>query len=80
MAIGNIVNGRIDVAGMNEAPANNAIKNGVPVKIGGLFGNAKVYGCAVRKSDPALLKKLNEGYKRLMVSPKRDELKAKYKP
>ena len=80
MALGDVLNGRIDAAGMNEAPANDAIKNGQPVKIAGTFGNEEAYGCAVRKGDSELLKKLNEGYARLMKSPKWEELKAKYKP
>jgi polar amino acid transport system substrate-binding protein len=80
MAIGDVLNGRIDAAGMDTAPANDAIKNGMPIKIVGAFGTAKDYGCAVRKTDPELLKMLNEGYKRLMASPKWEELKAKYKP
>jgi len=80
MAIGDVLNGRIDAAGMDSAPANDAIKNGLPIKIVGTFGTDKDYGCAVRKNNPKLLKKLNEGYKRLMASPKWDELIAKYKP
>ncbi len=80
MAIGDVLNGRIDAAGMNEAPANDAIKTGQPLKIAGTFGDEEAYGCAVRKGDPELLKKLNEGYARLMKSPKWEELKAKYKP
>lgn len=80
MAIGDVLNGRIDAAGMNEAPAKDAVKNGQPVKIVGQFGDTEAYGCAVRKADAALLKKLNDGYKNLMASPKWEELKAKYKP
>jgi polar amino acid transport system substrate-binding protein len=80
MALGDVLNGRIHAAGMNEAPANDAIKNGQPLKIAGTFGEKEDYGCAVRKGDPEILKKLNEGYARLMKSPKWEELKAKYKP
>jgi len=80
MAIGDVVNGRIDAAGMNMAPAKDAIKNGQPIKIVGVFGDTESYACAVRKSDTKLLKKMNEGYRRLMANPKWEELKAKYKP
>jgi len=79
-AIADVLNGRIDAAGMNEAPAKDAMKNGAPVQIVGLFGVVENYGCAVRKEDAAVMEKLNEGYKRLMASPKWEELKAKYKP
>lgn len=80
MILGDLLNGRLDAAGMNDAPANDAIKNKVAVKISGPMGYPERYGCAVRKDDPELLKNLNEGYKRLMASPKWEELKAKYKP
>jgi len=79
MAIGDVLNGRIDAAGMNEPPATDAINHGQPVKIVGQFGDKEDYGCAVRKEDPELLKKLDEGYKHLMANPKWEELKVKYK-
>jgi len=80
MILGDLLNGRVDAAAMNDAPANDALKNKVKVKIAGVMGYPEEYGCAVRKGDTALLKKLNEGYALLKVSPKWEELKAKYKP
>ncbi|MBN2751777.1 MAG: amino acid ABC transporter substrate-binding protein, partial [Rhodospirillaceae bacterium] len=80
MAIGDVVNGRIDAAGMNDAPAKDAIKNGLPIQVAGQLGYAESYGCAVRKGNPEILKKLNEGYRLLQADPKWEELKAKYKP
>lgn len=80
MIIGDLLNGRVDAAAMNDAPANDAIKNGVAVKVAGPMGYPENYGCAVRKGDAEILKKLNEGYKMLKADPKWAELKAKYKP
>ncbi len=80
MILGDLLNGRVDAAAMNDAPANDAIKNKVAVKVAGPMGYPENYGCAVRKADTELLKKLNQGYKLLKADPKWEELKAKYKP
>ena len=80
MILGDLLNGRVDAAAMNDAPANDALKNKVKVKIAGAMGYPEKYACAVRKEDKALLDKLNEGYRRLKVSPKWKELVAAYKP
>lgn len=79
MAVEDVLNGRIDGAGMNDAPAKDAATK-KPVKIAGLFGEVNTFGCAVRKEDTALLKKLNDGYKALMADKTWKELIAKYKP
>jgi len=79
MAVEDVLNGRIDGAGMNDAPAKDAATK-KPVKIAGLFGEVNIFGCAVRKEDTALLKKLNDGYKALMADKTWKELIAKYKP
>ena len=79
LSVEDVLNGRIDAAGMNEAPAKDA-SGKKPVKIAGEFGNLDSYGCAVRKEDTALLKKLNDGYKALMTDKTWQDLVAKYKP
>lgn len=79
MAVEDVLNGRIDAAGMNDAPAKDATSK-KPVKIAGVFGEVDTFGCAVRKEDTALLNKLNDGYKALMADQHWQDLIAKYKP
>jgi polar amino acid transport system substrate-binding protein len=55
------------------------VKKGKKIKVIGEFGMAEEkFGYAVRKEDTALLAKLNDGLKKLMASPKWQELKTKY--
>jgi polar amino acid transport system substrate-binding protein len=78
LAIEDVVNGRIVAAAMDDAPAKDAEKK-KPVKIVGKFGMPdEEYAYAVRKDDTALLKKLNDGLKKLMASATWNELKKKY--
>jgi polar amino acid transport system substrate-binding protein len=78
LAIEDVLNGRIVAAAMDDAPAKDAEKK-KPVKIVGKFGMPdEQYAYAVRKEDTALLKKLNDGLKKLMASPTWIELKKKY--
>lgn len=78
LAIEEVLSGQIVAAAMEDAPALEAAMKR-PVKILGGFGMSdKDYGYAVRKEDAALLKKLNEGLKRLMQSPYWVELKKTY--
>jgi polar amino acid transport system substrate-binding protein len=79
MAVEDVLNGRIDAAAMNDAPAKKAMEK-KPVKIIGAFGDVDSYGCATRKADTDLHKKLDEGYKLLHADPYWNELLAKYKP
>lgn len=79
MAVEDVLNGRLDAAGMNDAPAKDAAAK-KPVKIAGIFGEVDTFGCAVRKDDADLLKKLNDGYKMLKADPYWQELIKKYKP
>lgn len=79
MAVEDVLNGRLDGAGMNDAPAKDAASK-KPVKIAGLFGEVNSFGCAVRKEDTELLKTLNEGYKALLADPYWKELVEKYDP
>ena len=68
MAVGDVLNGRIIAAAMNDAPAEDAVKK-QPVKIIGLCGiPAEEFGIAVRKEDKNML----------MADPYWQELKDKY--
>ncbi len=78
LAIEDVLNGRIVAAAMDDAPAQDAEKK-KPVKIIGQFGMPdELFGYAVRKDDADLLKKLNDGLKKIKASPKWEELKKKY--
>lgn len=78
LAIEDVINGRIAAAAMNDAPALDAART-KPVKILGEFGMAEeTFGYAVRKEDTELLKKVDEGLRRLMKSPYWAELKKTY--
>ncbi len=78
LAVEDVLNGRIVAAAMDDAPAKDAVKK-KPVKIVGKFGMPdEEFAYAVRKEDTELLKKLNEGLKKLMASPHWAELKKKF--
>ncbi len=77
MAIEDLVNGRIEVAGMNYPPARDAEKK-KPVKIIGTFGEVEEFGAAVRKEDKDLLDKLNKGFEMLRADPYWEQLIAKH--
>jgi polar amino acid transport system substrate-binding protein len=80
LAVADVINGRIDAAAMDMAPAKDAQEK-KPVKILGTFGmKPESFGYAVRKEDEKLLETLNEGLRRLMKSPYWDELVNKYEP
>ncbi len=79
MAVEDLVNGRIDAAGVDSAPAEDAIhKAKKPVKIIGEFAPPDNFGVAMRNDDAELHKLVNEGYKLLQKDPYWEELKAKY--
>ena len=79
MAVEDLVNGRIDAAGIDSAPAQDAInKAKKPVKIIGEFAPTDNFGVAMRKEDSELQKLVNEGYKLLQKDPYWLELQAKY--
>ncbi|MBN1830086.1 MAG: amino acid ABC transporter substrate-binding protein [Deltaproteobacteria bacterium] len=80
LSVEDVLNGRIKGAAMDDAPAKDAV-NKKPVRIVGTFGMpSEDFGYAVRKEDSELLKKLDEGLKKLMASPYWNELKRKYNP
>lgn len=78
-AIEDLVNGRIDAAGVDSAPAKDAIgKAGKPVKIVGEFAPTDNFGVAMRNEDTELHKLVNEGYKLLKADPYWEELQKKH--
>ena len=78
LAIEDLLNGRIDAVGTDEAPAKDAIAHGKAIKTIGTFAEETKFGVAVRKADTKLLEALNEGYKLLMADPYWQELQNKY--
>jgi polar amino acid transport system substrate-binding protein len=79
LAIEDLVNGRIDGAAIDSAPADEAMNKGKkPIKVAGEFADPDNFGVAVRKDDKALLDKLNKGYELLKKDPYWEQLKAKY--
>ncbi len=80
MAVADVVNGRIQAAAMDMAPAKEA-QSEKPVTILGTFGmKSEAFGYAVRKGDDELLQTLNKGLKKLMNDPYWDKLVQKYEP
>lgn len=78
MAVEDVLNGRIDAAAMDDAPAQDAAQK-KPVKLLGTFGmEEEDFGYAVRKEDAELLEKLNEGMRLLKADPYWNELVTKY--
>ncbi|PID71647.1 MAG: amino acid ABC transporter substrate-binding protein [Desulfobulbus propionicus] len=78
LAVEDLLNGRIDAAAMDDAPAHDAVSK-KDVQILGTFGmHEEDFGYAVRKEDKELLDKVNAALKKLMASPKWDELAKKY--
>ena len=78
LAIEDLLNGRIDAVGTDEAPAKDAIAHGRAIKTIGVFAEVTKFGVAVRKADTKLLEAINEGYKLLMADPHWKELQDKY--
>jgi len=77
MALNNVATGRSDSTIGDDIMLSLAIK-GKPLKIVGTIKTGETYGYGVRKDDQELKEILNEGLKRLMESPKFNELKAKW--
>jgi polar amino acid transport system substrate-binding protein len=79
LAIEDLINGRIDGAAIDSAPADDAMNRGKkPIKVAGEFANPDTFGVAVRKEDTALLEKINKGYELLKADPYWQELQDKY--
>jgi len=79
MAAEDLLNGRIDAAGMDSAPADDIIHRAKkPLKIIGEFAPEDNFGVAMRNEDTELHKLVNEGFKKLKADPYWEELKAKH--
>lgn len=79
LAVEDILNGRIDAAAMDDAPAMDAVSK-KDVQIVGTFGmHDEEFGYAVRKEDTELLDNVNKALTKLMASPVWKELIKKYK-
>ena len=79
MAVADVVNGRIDAAAMDDAPASDAVSKR-PVEILGTFGEPEKFGYAVRKDDKELLETLNTGLRKLMDDPYWHQLVEEFSP
>ena len=78
LAVEDLLNGRIDAAAMDSAPAEDAIRKGKAIKEAGEFAEGDVFAVAIRKEDEELRKLVNEGYRLLKADPYWEELKTKY--
>ena len=78
LAVKDLLNKRVDAAMMDDVMVEDAIRQGREIKIVGTIKTGEEYGVAVRKGDQELLDLIDEGLKRIMRSPKWEELKAKY--
>lgn len=78
LAVEDVLNGRIDAAAMDDAPANDAAGKKA-VKVVGTFGMAEEsFGYAVRKEDKELLDKVNAALTKFMATPEWSALIEKY--
>lgn len=78
LASEDVLNGRIDAAGMDDAPAKD-ISAKKPLKIVGPFGmHGEDFGYAVRKEDTELLDKLNKGLEKIKGTQFWQDLVKKY--
>ncbi|MCX6090791.1 MAG: transporter substrate-binding domain-containing protein [Candidatus Atribacteria bacterium] len=77
LAVNDLINGRIQATMMDEPVVVKAIA-GKPLKKIGIISTGEEYAIAARKEDKELKEILNEGLKKLMASPKWEELIKKY--
>lgn len=78
LAVEDVLNGRIDAAAMDDAPAKDAASK-KDVQLVGTFGmHEEEFGYAVRKDDKELLEKVNKALTKLMATPEWTELINKY--
>ena len=78
LAVEDVLNGRIDAAAMDDAPAKDAARK-KDIKVVGTFGmDDEQFGYAVRKDDKELLKKVNASLTKLMATSYWNELLEKY--
>lgn len=80
LAAEDVLNGRIDAAVMNDAPAAEAVEK-IKVKIIGEAGiPSEEFAVGVNAEDKATLDMVNAGLDKLMADPYWDELIKKYNP
>ncbi|MGW8193333.1 MAG: ABC transporter substrate-binding protein [Desulforhopalus sp.] len=78
LAVEDVLNGRIDAAAMDDAPAKDAVSKKA-VEIVGTFGmDDEEFGYAVRKDDKELLDNVNKALAKIMASPAWQEMVDKY--
>ncbi|MCK9175712.1 MAG: ABC transporter substrate-binding protein [Desulforhopalus sp.] len=78
LAIEDVLNGRIDAAAMDDAPAKDAASK-KDVHIIGTFGmDDEEFGYAVRKDEKELLEKVNKSLSKFMATPEWNKLVEKY--
>lgn len=78
LAVEDILNGRIDAAIMNDAPAKDAVSKKAVKIVGDAGMPAEEFGYAVKKGNTELLDKINASLARIMALPLWDELIEKY--
>jgi polar amino acid transport system substrate-binding protein len=79
LAIEDLLNGRIDSAVQDDTMVKQILEARSGLKEVGTWGTGEErYAYGLRKGDTELLNLLNEGLKKLMNSPKWEELKTKY--
>jgi polar amino acid transport system substrate-binding protein len=78
LAVEDVLNGRIEAAAMDDAPAKDAASK-KDVRIVGTFGmHDEQFGYAVRKEDKDRLEKVNQALTKLMATPEWNDLINKY--
>jgi polar amino acid transport system substrate-binding protein len=78
LAVEDVLNGRIDAAAMDDAPAKDAASK-KDVQVTGTFGMGdEQFGYAVRKDDKELLAKVNIALGKFMATPEWNELVKKH--
>ena len=78
-AIADLLNGRIAAMAIDNPPFDYAVRAGRPVQEVATISEGDHFGVAINKSNPDLLKKVNEGYKLLKADPYWIDLQKKHK-
>ncbi len=78
LAVEDVLNGRIDAAAMDDAPAKDAASK-KDIQVVGTFGMGdEQFGYALRKEDKELLEKVNKSLVKFMATPEWTALVNKY--
>ena len=78
-AIADLINGRTAAMAIDNPPFEYAVRAGRPVEEVATIREDDHFGVAINKSNPDLLKTINEGYKLLKADPYWMELQKKHK-